>query len=213
MSALVQTFHPTRKVDVFNTLRVIDHGNVAVPPFSAELARGAIEAEESARSSGQGSCRSWWAAITSITYPILRAVARAHGPVALVHVDAHLDTSGPEVWGDAFHHGTPIRHAIDEDLVARNALHQIGIRATWGSPEEGALVAEHGGRLSTWTRSTTVASARSPAESARRSATDRRTSRSTSTASTPPSRRARARRCRGACRRARPCGSCARSPA
>lgn len=146
VSALVQTFHPTRKVDVFNTLRVVDHGNVAVPPFSAELARGAIEAEIGAVV-GAGVVPFVVGGDHSITYPILRAVARAHGPVALVHVDAHLDTSGPEVWGDAYHHGTPIRHAIDEDLVARNALHQIGIRATWGSPEEGALVAEHGGRL------------------------------------------------------------------
>jgi agmatinase len=64
-----------------------------------------------------------------------------------VHVDAHLDTSDAEVWGDAFHHGTPLRHAIEEGLVARGQLHQVGIRATWGYPEEGALAADHGATL------------------------------------------------------------------
>ena len=58
----------------------------------------------------------------SIALPALRAVAARRGPVAVVHVDAHLDTSGPEVWGEAFHHGTPFRHALDEGLVATDLL-------------------------------------------------------------------------------------------
>ncbi len=65
----------------------------------------------------------------------------------VVHVDAHLDTSDAEVWGDAFHHGTPLRHAIDEGLIEREQLHQIGIRAPWGYPGEGALAASHGATL------------------------------------------------------------------
>jgi agmatinase len=83
----------------------------------------------------------------SLTLPVLRAVAAGHGPVALVHLDAHLDTSGPEVWGDADHHGTPIRHAIEEGLVAPNRLWQLGIRGPWGEPSDGDLVARHGGRV------------------------------------------------------------------
>ena len=43
----------------------------------------------------------------SIALPAMRAVAKKHGPLAVVHVDAHLDTSDAEVWGDAYHHGTP----------------------------------------------------------------------------------------------------------
>jgi agmatinase len=83
----------------------------------------------------------------SLTCPALRAVADRHGPVALVHFDAHLDTSGPEVWGDAFHHGTPIRRALEEGLVAPGQLWQIGIRGSWGGPSDGRLAAEHGGTI------------------------------------------------------------------
>jgi agmatinase len=145
-SALLQSFHPTRKVDVFGRGRVVDHGNVAVPPFSPALAREAIEAEIGAVLAA-GAVPFVVGGDHSITYPILRAVAKAHGPVAVVHLDAHLDTSGPEGWGDAYHHGTPIRNALLEGLVDNGALHQVGIRAPWAGREDGALVADHGGHL------------------------------------------------------------------
>jgi agmatinase len=63
---------------------------------------------------------------------VLRALAARHGPLAVLHVDAHLDTSGPEVWGSAHHHGTPFRHALQEGLIAPGRLVQVGLRATWG---------------------------------------------------------------------------------
>jgi agmatinase len=85
----------------------------------------------------------------AVTLPVLRALARRHGPLAVVHVDAHLDTSGPETWGEPFHHGTPFRHAIAEGLVARGALFQVGIRGPWGSAEEDVPSRAHGGRIFT----------------------------------------------------------------
>jgi agmatinase len=142
----VQTFHPSHKVDVFQTLRAADGGNVAVPPFSAALAREVIENEISAIT-GAGAVPFAVGGDHSIALPALRAVAKKHGPLAIVHVDAHLDTSDAEVWGDAYHHGTPLRHAIEEGLVQRGQLHQVGIRATWGYPEEGALAASHDATL------------------------------------------------------------------
>jgi agmatinase len=146
VSALVQTFHPTHKVDVFSTLRAADGGNVAVPPFSPPLARDVIE-NEIASIAAAGAVPFAVGGDHSIALPALRAVAKKHGPLAVVHVDAHLDTSDAEVWGDAYHHGTPLRHAIEEGLVERGQLHQVGIRATWGYPEEGALAASHGATL------------------------------------------------------------------
>jgi agmatinase len=146
VSALVQTFHPTHKVDVFATLRAADGGNVAVPPFAPPLAREVIE-NEIASIVSAGAVPFAVGGDHSIALPALRAVAKKHGPLAVVHVDAHLDTSDAEVWGDAFHHGTPLRHAIEEGLVERGQLHQVGIRATWGYPEEGALAAQHGATL------------------------------------------------------------------
>jgi agmatinase len=146
VSALVQGFHPVHKVDVFGVLRAADGGNVAVPPFAPAIARDAIE-NEIATILAAGAVPFAVGGDHSIALPALRAVAKKHGPVAVVHVDAHLDTSDAEVWGDAYHHGTPLRHAITEGLVERGHLHQVAVRAPWGYPEEGALAAEHGAML------------------------------------------------------------------
>jgi len=138
VSALVQGFHPVHKVDVFGSMRVADGGNVAVPPFAPSLARDVIENEIASFVVGGDH---------SIALPALRAVSKAHGALAVVHVDAHLDTSDAQVWGDAYHHGTPIRHAIEEGLIEHGQLHQVAVRAPWGYPEEGSIAAEHGATL------------------------------------------------------------------
>jgi agmatinase len=146
VSALVQSFHPTHKVDVFGALRAKDGGNVAVPPFQPVLAREVIENEIGAVLA-EGAAPFVVGGDHSIALPVLRAVAERHGPLAVVHVDAHLDTSDAAVWGDDYHHGTPIRHAIRERLVAEGQLHQVGVRATWSGPEDGELAASHGAAL------------------------------------------------------------------
>lgn len=146
VSALLQGFHPVHKVDVFGSVRVADGGNVAVPPFSAPLAREVIENDVTAIAAS-GAVPFVVGGDHSVALPAMRAVAKKHGPLAVVHVDAHLDTSDAEVWGDAYHHGTPLRHAIKEGLVERGQLHQVGIRATWGRADEGALAADHGATL------------------------------------------------------------------
>jgi agmatinase len=65
----------------------------------------------------------------SITLPLLRALAaRLGGPVALVHFDAHVDT-WPDNFGQAFAHGSPFYHAINEGLVDPHRMIQIGIRS------------------------------------------------------------------------------------
>ncbi|WP_084629169.1 agmatinase [Neptunomonas japonica] len=63
-----------------------------------------------------------------ITLPILRAYAKKHGPVALVHFDAHTDTySG----GSKYDHGTIFHHAVQEGLVDTEHSLQIGIRTAY----------------------------------------------------------------------------------
>jgi agmatinase len=143
VSALVQSFHPHHRVDVFGRLRVVDGGNAVFPPFERQAMREAVESTIGSVLAG-GAVPFLVGGDHSVTLPSLRAIAAAHGPIALVHVDAHLDTSGSEVWGDAYHHGTPIRHALAEGLVAAGQLYQIGIRAPWGSGDEGALAARFG---------------------------------------------------------------------
>ncbi|WP_437998648.1 agmatinase [Sorangium sp. So ce185] len=146
VSALVQSYHPGHGVDVFRALRVLDGGNVPFPPFHAESVRELVQASVD-EVLAAGAVPFVVGGDHSIALPVLRALARRRGPVTVVHVDAHLDTSTAEVWGEPFHHGTPFRNAIDEGLIGRGALHQIGIRATWGHPEEGAFAAHAGATL------------------------------------------------------------------
>src|SRR5262249_18286269 len=54
--------------------------------------------------------------------------------------------SGAEVWGDAYHHGTPLGHALAEGLIEHGQLYQIAVRATWGSRGDGAAGDRHGAR-------------------------------------------------------------------
>ncbi|HEY1818082.1 MAG TPA: agmatinase [Kofleriaceae bacterium] len=138
VSALVQGYHPHHGIDVFSRLRCVDGGNVVFPPFDRGAMREAVEHE----------IRSLAAANTapiliggdhSITLPALRALAKKYGPLSVVHFDAHFDLSGADVWGDDHHHGTPIRHAIDEGLIEAGQLFQIGIRGPRGGSADDVI--------------------------------------------------------------------------
>jgi len=141
-SALVQSYHPGHRVDVFSRVNAVDAGNVVFPPFSRPAMRDAVF-EMIADVAAARAVPFVVGGDHSITAPILRAMAAAHGPVAVLHVDAHLDTSGPETWGDDHHHGTPIRHALAERWIAPGALASIGIRGPWGADDDAALVRRH----------------------------------------------------------------------
>jgi guanidinobutyrase len=65
----------------------------------------------------------------TIALPILRAVTEHHGPVALVHVDAHADVN-EHMFGEAIAHGTPFRRAVEEGLLQGDKVWQIGLRGT-----------------------------------------------------------------------------------
>ncbi len=71
----------------------------------------------------------------TIALPILRAIAKKHGPVALVHVDAHADIND-EMFGEKITHGTIFRRAIEENLIQPKKMFQIGLRATGYSAED-----------------------------------------------------------------------------
>lgn len=73
----------------------------------------------------------------TISLPILRAMAKRHGPVSLVHFDAHPDFWKPNE-ARPYHHGTPFRIAADEGLIRVHESIQVGIRGTIS----GAIVAE-----------------------------------------------------------------------
>ena len=71
----------------------------------------------------------------TITLPILRAIHRQHGPVAMVHVDAHADVNDHQ-FGESIAHGTIFRRAIEEGLIDPHKMVQIGLRTTGYSAED-----------------------------------------------------------------------------
>lgn len=81
----------------------------------------------------------------SVTLPLLRAAKAQHGPVALIHFDAHCDT-----WSDHFGepsgHGTWTYEAIQEGLVDRSKTVQIGIRSS-GERAAREYVKDQGGAI------------------------------------------------------------------
>jgi guanidinobutyrase len=82
----------------------------------------------------------------TITLPILRQLAKKHGPVALVHVDAHTDINDT-MFGEKIAHGTIFRRAIEEQLVDPNKMFQIGPRATGYAADDFDWARQQGVRI------------------------------------------------------------------
>ncbi len=82
----------------------------------------------------------------SITLAELRAVAKKHGPVSLVHFDSHADIN-EEVFGEKYNHGTPFRRAIEEGLIDPSKSIQVGMRGSLYDPDEHKMAAELGLKL------------------------------------------------------------------
>ena len=71
----------------------------------------------------------------TLTLPVLRAVAAKHGPVGLIHVDAHADIND-HMFGEKIAHGTPFRRAVEEGLIDSHRTWQIGLRGTGYTAED-----------------------------------------------------------------------------
>jgi agmatinase len=125
-SRLLRPYNPALQVPVFATQQVADAGDLAVNPFSIDDAITAIE--RGARNLLE---RTRFVLTLggdhTVALPMLRAVAAVHGPVAVVHFDAHLDT-WDTYFGAAYTHGTPFRRASEEGLLDRTGCLHVGIR-------------------------------------------------------------------------------------
>ncbi|MEL6197066.1 MAG: agmatinase [Pseudomonadota bacterium] len=133
-SAMIRPFNMGTGAAPFERLQVADIGDVAINTFNLAATVGIIEeAFATILSSG---CRPLaLGGDHTMSLPILRAVARAHGPVALVHVDAHADIN-EHMFGEALAHGTPFRRAVEEGLLATDRVWQIGLRGTGYGPDD-----------------------------------------------------------------------------
>lgn len=127
-SSLIRPYNMATGAAPFDTLQVADLGDVPINTYSIERSMGIIESFYD-RVLAAGCKPLTMGGDHTIALPILRALARRHGPVALVHVDAHADIND-DMFGERIAHGTPFRRAVEEKLLDCGKVFQIGLRGT-----------------------------------------------------------------------------------
>ena len=133
-SSMLRPFNMGTGAAPFDKMQVADIGDVAINTFNLKATADIIT------SAYQDILAHDCIPLTlggdhTLTYPILRAIAKKHGPVALIQVDAHADTSDA-MFGEKIAHGTPFRRAFDEGLLINDKVFQIGLRGTGYSPSD-----------------------------------------------------------------------------
>ncbi len=141
MSSLGRAYHWSRGVDFTEKLKVADIGDCPTVPIDQKQTYARIEkffgrlCDLNKRFVAVGGDH-------SITLPILRSLHKKHGPLNVIHFDAHLDTY-PAAWDCEYHHGTFMRHAVEEGLVKKGGVTQIGIRGPLASKQDLDFVKKH----------------------------------------------------------------------
>ena len=125
-SRLLRPYNPSQDASPFVLAQVVDAGDIAVNPFNIELAVKQIEEgvdellEAGMRLVTLGGDH-------TIAYPILKALHKKHGPITVIHFDAHLDT-WDTYFGAPLTHGTPFRRASEDGFIDLESCLHVGIR-------------------------------------------------------------------------------------
>jgi len=148
-SRTLRTYHPDLEIAPFSAQQVVDAGDIACSTYVIDDAIATIQAASSELVTGGGRVLALGGDHT-IAFPLLRTMHRFHGPVALVHFDAHVDTYDTYM-GAPFTHGTPFRRAAEEALFSREHSMHVGVRGSKYGPEDLEEDASFGFvYLSTW---------------------------------------------------------------
>lgn len=121
-------------IDPFARLAVVDYGDCSFDYGRPDTVPGAIAAQAAAIITGDTKLLSL-GGDHFVTYPLLRAHAVRHGPLALVQFDAHQDTWHDD--GARIDHGTFVGRAVREGLIDPSRSIQVGIRTV--APEDCGL--------------------------------------------------------------------------
>ena len=125
-SRLLRPYNPAQDAFPFALAQVVDAGDIAVNPFSideamVQITEGVDELlDQDIRLVTLGGDH-------TIAYPILKSLHKKHGPVTVIHFDAHLDT-WDTYFGAPLTHGTPFRRASEEGLLDLESCLHVGIR-------------------------------------------------------------------------------------
>ncbi|OAI54985.1 agmatinase [Gaiella sp. SCGC AG-212-M14] len=127
-SALIRPYHPVHDVNVVEALSIVDYGDLPVSP--GDTARTFAQVEEGlAPLVAAGLFPIALGGDHSITLAELRVLAKRHGPLALVLLDAHADT-WEAYFGQKYFHGTTFKRAVEENLLDATASVQAGMRGS-----------------------------------------------------------------------------------
>ena len=133
-SCLIRPYNMATRAAPFDSLSIADIGDVAINTFNLQKSIDIIEAAyDEILSHG---CRPLTlGGDHTIVLPILRAMRRKHGPLGLIHIDAHADVNDT-MFGEKIAHGTPFRRCVEEGLLDGKRVAQIGLRATGYTAED-----------------------------------------------------------------------------
>lgn len=133
-SRQLHPYHQVLDAYPFAMSQVVDAGDIGVGPYDIERAVEVIETRAKELVDGGARIVALGGDHT-VALPLLRAAASAHGPVAVLHFDAHLDTwdtlHGASIW-----HGSPFRRAAEEGLMDLSRCQHVGIRGGVYDPSE-----------------------------------------------------------------------------
>ena len=154
-SRMLRPFNLATRAAPFDSLQVADIGDVPINTFhlpkSMDIITGFYE-----EVLGHDCIPLTLGGDHTVTLPILRAIAKKHGPVGLIHVDAHADVND-SMFGEPIAHGTPFRRALEENLIDSTRVVQIGLRGTGYSAADFDWCRQQGFRVVTaeqcWYRS------------------------------------------------------------
>jgi guanidinobutyrase len=133
-SVMIRPYNMATRAAPFDSLQVADVGDIAINTFnlpaSVEIIRQGI-----ARILEHDCIPLTMGGDHTISYPILKAISQRHGPVALIHIDAHADINDT-MFGEKIAHGTPFRRALEDGCLRPESVFQIGLRGTGYTAED-----------------------------------------------------------------------------
>lgn len=144
-STMIRPYNMWTRISPFDSLQIADIGDVAVNTFNL------LKSVEIIEKAYDDIVKFGTAPFTlggdhTIVLPIMRALAKKHGPLGVVHIDAHADVNDV-MFGEKIAHGTPFRRMVEESLVEPSRVVQIGLRTTGYAADDFDWPREQGFRV------------------------------------------------------------------
>ena len=133
-SRMLRPYNMATGAAPFDHLQVADIGDVPINTFDLKKSVSIIEKHYN-DVLAHGTIPLTLGGDHTLTWPILRAIKARHGPVALIHVDAHADIND-EMFGEKVAHGCPFRRAWEDGCLQSDKVFQIGLRGTGYGPDD-----------------------------------------------------------------------------